>query len=468
MTDKKAPTITFSMPSTDVRQFYTGALIDDNVDRTLERLQKTSTSETDLKDMIQRLALSAHQLNNLYRLSMSLDPAKGAASVVQTLAETSLHVFRSDRAMVVLCDPNTEPQIAAQAYLNDEDDFGDGQQAYVRAVIDTVISTGQAVVTANAPHDKRFSASESLVLLRIHSLMAAPLLLGDQCFGVLQVDDRRPGLRFDEPDLRFLVAIASMGAQAYQHARLLDSQKQTIAKLQHAQSRLVRSEQLAIVGRTATALAHEIKNQLGPMALLDLLKERFPDDEEVHECAEMIRDAQQRILRMVEEMRGYAHKDQEEESIPLVPTNLVELIESVIRFLRFDGECRDVPIHLRCDDVYIVDIESDRFKQVLVNLIRNSVQAFQSTPDASPQIAITVSSDNDDRVCIEVQDNGAGIPAAVQQRIFEPFFTTKGLSGTGLGLDICRQIIQRHNGTISCSSKMGTGTTMRIMLPLET
>jgi signal transduction histidine kinase len=68
---------------------------------------------------------------------------------------------------------------------------------------------------------------------------------------------------------------------------------------------------------------------------------------------------------------------------------------------------------------------------------------------------------------IDIQDNGCGIPEEHLKQIWEPFFTTKGEKGTGLGLDICKRIIEEHHGTISCTSQVDVGTTFRISLPLN-
>jgi signal transduction histidine kinase len=336
-----------------------------------------------------------------------------------------------------------------------------------KTVINSVVSTRRAVVSTDAAHDERFKKSESLVIMRVHSLMAAPLLEGDRCVGILQVDDSRPGLRFSDPDLRLLVAVASMGARAMQHARLLDEQKQIIQDLKHARARLERSDQLAIVGRTATALAHEIKNQLGPLSLLDMLRSRFPDDEEVHESVEMVVEAQRRILSLVQEMRGYAQGDKACVPDHRLPVDVGELVHSVVRFLQFDRECREVPMVVEIHADIIADVDSDRIKQVLVNLIRNGVQALSSTEKEQRRIRVRVGEIGRKKCTIDVIDNGPGIEPDTIGKIFEPFFTTKGMEGTGLGLDISRQIVEAHDGRLVCTSKVGKGTVMRIVLPYE-
>jgi len=468
-TKKRRQTISHALSTDEVRRYYAGSMLEKDFEAVVERISYNGSHKLATRDLVARLALTARHLNALHQLSLRLDPAQGVQAVAQTLADTAMDVFRSDRAMVIEVTQD-QPAVLAEATLPEmtfptEGDSGTPMLA--KTVINSVVSTRRAVVSTDAAHDERFKKSESLVIMRVHSLMAAPLLEGDRCVGILQVDDSRPGLRFSDPDLRLLVAVASMGARAMQHARLLDEQKQIIQDLKHARARLERSDQLAIVGRTATALAHEIKNQLGPLSLLDMLRSRFPDDEEVHESVEMVVEAQRRILSLVQEMRGYAQGDKACVPDHRLPVDVGELVHSVVRFLQFDRECREVPMVVEIHADIIADVDSDRIKQVLVNLIRNGVQALSSTEKEQRRIRVRVGEIGRKKCTIDVIDNGPGIEPDTIGKIFEPFFTTKGMEGTGLGLDISRQIVEAHDGRLVCTSKVGKGTVMRIVLPYE-
>ncbi len=423
--------------------------------------------EKDPESLEAKLALSARQLYSLYALALRLEPTAGVSAVAQSCADAALHVFRSDRAFVYLLPAEELPEHIAVATIDGFDAFPEetGGPQLARTVLERVVRSREAIVSTDAPHDSRFSTSESLVMMNVHSLMAVPLLSGARCFGVLQVDDHRPGLRFGEEDLRLLVAIAAMCARAIEHAELNEQQKRTIDELQHARTRLMRSEELAIVGRTSAALAHEIKNQLGPLMMVDMMRRRFPEDPEMREYADMILEAQHRILRLVEEMRAYAHSDQPALPAALYPTDVGALVHAVVRFLRFDKECRDIPITVTIQSACIVDLDPDRMKQVLMNLLRNAVQAMRGAGTEDPKIQLGVLSDPPDHCRIEVRDNGPGVPNELMDRIFEPFFTTKGNEGTGLGLDICRQIVETHGGALGCRSRPGKGTTMVVRLP---
>jgi signal transduction histidine kinase len=107
-------------------------------------------------------------------------------------------------------------------------------------------------------------------------------------------------------------------------------------------------------------------------------------------------------------------------------------------------------------------------KKVLLNLIVNAAHAMEARPSGSPRGTIHVETRSDDKqVIVRISDSGCGIPKAVIERIFDPFFTTKSLGkGTGQGLAIARSVMQGHGGTIDVASRVGTGTTFTLRLPI--
>jgi len=164
---------------------------------------------------------------------------------------------------------------------------------------------------------------------------------------------------------------------------------------------------------------------------------------------------------MVHEVKAFTQFQQQEFAKQAL--SLSETVHELASFLRFD---KSVPVRQ-----IVTDIRSDpvvlghkiKLQQVLLNLVKNAVHAIRGKPDG--KIGLTVASDARDAI-LQVADNGCGIPPDVQPRVWEPFFTTKGKEGTGLGLDVCRKLIDSHGGTITFSSAAGKGTTFEIRLPL--
>ena len=182
----------------------------------------------------------------------------------------------------------------------------------------------------------------------------------------------------------------------------------------------------------------------------------------INECLEGLN----RIASIVLSVKKFAHPDSDE----FRPVNVNEEITTTINISRNEWkyvaemECRldeNLP-PLPC-------IASD-FNQVILNLIINASHAVQEKYSQTAQkgtIRITTSIDKHDLV-ISVSDNGAGIPARVQEKIFNPFFTTKDVGkGTGMGLAIVLKIIEKHNGKIWFESEEGKGTTFHVRFPLN-
>ena len=136
----------------------------------------------------------------------------------------------------------------------------------------------------------------------------------------------------------------------------------------------------------------------------------------------------------------------------------LKLVSSQLRHrARVTQDFQDVPPVKACEA---------RLVQVFLNLLVNAAQALPEDRAEENEVRITTALDLDGRVRVEVSDTGAGMRPEVIERVFEPFFTTKPIGmGTGLGLPICRNIVETHGGSISVHSELGKGSTIRITLP---
>ncbi len=245
-----------------------------------------------------------------------------------------------------------------------------------------------------------------------------------------------------------------------ENERLFQELKEAYQHLKEAQEQLIHSEKLAVVGKLTAGIAHEVRNQLTVLGYAEVIKMTFPEDEQVGLYVQNILDARTRILSIVDEIRQFArNQTQSYEKEPFLLTNAVN---TALNIMNYDKEVlkRKIVRDFRVSPV--LTINSDKIIQVIINLIRNAVQATAE----GGQISVVVTK-NQFHAIIDITDDGKGIPREILDAIWQPFFSTKGEEGTGLGLDICRRIIKGHNGDISCRSEVGSGTTFTIELPLE-
>jgi signal transduction histidine kinase len=217
------------------------------------------------------------------------------------------------------------------------------------------------------------------------------------------------------------------------------------------------------VGLLASGLAHEIRNPLNAMNMnLQMLEEELaakPEqvDPEQAELLDSTKREIKRLERLVNNFLAYAR--------PARPrfenSDLNAVVQDVSRLL--DADFRQSGVTLRDDlEPLLPHVETDetQFKQALLNLMVNARQVMKN----GGNVTVRTRAGSHGEVVIEVEDDGPGIPAEVRARIFEVFYSSRG-GGTGLGLPIARQIVERHGGTIEVESVEGRGTTFRIRLP---
>ncbi len=419
-------------------------------------------------EIARRVLTKTRNFAIVYEISKALASAVQVEELLTTAIDFILRVISADRGYLILRDPETGELRAGISRHGDSP--SDGPLEFSRSIIEWVIKEQSAVVSSDASTDKRFQDRQSIVLYNIRSVMAAPMMTADKVIGVIQLDSVGTGVGFSEDDLELISVIAPVLAVAIENTRLIEAQERTIAelraahaKLMSAQQKLVEKEKMAIVGRITSGLTHEIKNLMGPFMLADLLLADYPDDEHIQECSSLIIEAYTRIESLVEEIRLLARGEQAE--MTLKEHDLTTTVEAVARFMRCDKEVQQHRIVVDIEGVPLITFDENRMKQVLINLVRNATHAMESAGE------ITVRARRDRSrpgfVRIEVIDQGVGIPAGVRDRIFEPFFSTKSEKGTGLGLDVCKTIVERHSGQISCESAVGEGTSMIVLLPLN-
>jgi signal transduction histidine kinase len=245
-----------------------------------------------------------------------------------------------------------------------------------------------------------------------------------------------------------------------ENKRLLIELQQAYQHLKDTQEQLIQSEKLAVVGKIATGIAHEIRNQLTVLSFAEVIKLAVPDNERVAQYVKNILKARDRILSIVDEIRHFARN--QAQTYTKEACSLTELVDMSLHIMTYDKEVKKRKLVKQFQAAPVVKLNRDKMIQVLINLIRNAIQATQETGE----IIIAVTQD-DGHARIQVADNGCGIPPENLPKIWQPFFTTKGEEGTGLGLEICKRIVEGHDGQIFCESEVGVGTTFTIEFLLE-
>ena len=346
-----------------------------------------------------------------------------------------------------------------------------------RAITQQVLDGRCAINVNDISQDKRFEESDSLLLSKIRSFLVAPIMIGSQVLGLIEVSRSDVVNAFSEAGLDLLSVVGSMLAGAIKHTEQLKRQQAHIAELKEAQRQvelaqqdLVRSQQLAVLGRMASSINHEIGNLLMPLLEHHTARdeEEVDDDFELFSSEELAYSCTQ-IKSLIEDIKHFSRGT---DRLPQMSRcDLTEQVLKATQFVQIDRDLfpisgpNKISFELACDGHPKVIVDPLQIGRVIINLLRNAAQAMRGQLEPA-EINIRVGA-ADGEAFVEVQDNGPGIPEEVRDQLFEPFISTKGDQGLGLGLDISRKIVANHGGTINFTLGEERGTTFKISLLLN-
>ena len=275
-----------------------------------------------------------------------------------------------------------------------------------------------------------------------------------------------------------------------------DELQRTYRRLAGAQEQLLQSEKMASIGQLAAGVAHEINNPIGYVhsnlgtlqeytgALMALIegyanalaaddpasaretirgmRERLDFDFISGDLPQLLaesREGIERVTKIVQDLKDFSRVGRDE---PMRPSDLERGLESTLNIVWNDLKYK-VRIEKHYGTLPLVECHASEINQVLMNLLINAGQAIGERGTIS-----LATGSEDDEAWITISDSGCGIPEEALQKIFDPFFTTKPIGrGTGLGLAICYSIVAKHHGRIEVSSRVGAGTTFRMVLPVR-
>lgn len=404
------------------------------------------------------------RLNALLNIACRLSSEINLNSLLDLIIKTVADLLDAERATVFLVDEEKK-EIWSRVGIGIEKSeicFPINQ-----GIAGHIARTGEVMIIDDPYNHPDFNKEiDYQTGFKTRNLLCAPMKnLEGKIIGVFQALNKRVN-GFTEEDKELLLALASNAAIAIENAKLLEERNRQIMELKKAyddlsaaQETIIRQEKLATIGQMASGIAHEIKSQLTVVSAVTSIRRLYPENEKVNLYTELILEARNRIVSILDEIRDYSKKKEYEMS----ECDLNSIIKTVVTLCKFDRDLEGIEFEtiLPEEQKSLVYVNADKIKQVLINLIRN---AGHASPKHST-IRVEVEPEPEYKI-IKVIDHGSGIPDEIAQRIWEPFFTTKEI-GTGLGLDICKNIVESHNGQIWFDSKVGEGTTFYIKLPAK-
>jgi signal transduction histidine kinase len=404
------------------------------------------------------LERKVQELLGLYKLSWAFSLSGGLGSLYGQLARVSAEVLRAEKGVILLYDKERRQMVGqSPAYGIRQDEV-----AKIQYPVDGDARSrwnfrkNGPLLSNNAPADSRFLPEAILTLGIRKSVIVAPLSHGSELQGLLLLADRAQG-PFTDEDLNLVLSLAAQASVALENIRLHETLKHTNTLLQEYDR--LKSEFVAIV-------AHDFRRPLMAIrgyAELILEEPDIPAEARqefmrtvISETEDLARLADDTLLITRIETGEFSYRWSEVDVGPFV-------LDSMPLGLSDHSILMDIPAEFPK-----IWADPDRLRQVLTNLIMNAIKYS----DAGSSIIVRCRERGANHITIEINDHGLGIPEDQIARLFQKFQRVRTdehlrIPGTGLGLYICRLIVEGHGGQIWIESEVGKGSTFGVALPRD-
>jgi PAS domain S-box-containing protein len=393
--------------------------------------------------------------------------------------ENAKAVRRLDGRLIVLiaCEDITERKEAENALRQSESYLAEAQRLSLTGSFGWRVATGEITWSEETfrifGYDKAPSIRIEAVVARVHP---------DDREDVQRTVDRatRDGKDFDH-EYRLLLPDGSIKhVHATAHAvpdesgdikfvgavSDITARKRAEEKLHEAQAELAHVTRVTALGELAASIAHEVNQPLAAIVANAAACQRWldrdpPDLQETRSTVQSIIKDANRAGEVIQRVRGLVNKSVDQKA----PLDINEVINEVITLLRHELASHRMSLRMELAPA-LAPVLGDRIQlqQVILNLIINGMEAMQPVTDRLRELVIRTSEDEARQVLVTVSDCGMGLAAEHADRVFDAFFTTKS-AGMGMGLPICRSIVEAHGGRLSASANQGPGATFQFTLP---
>ncbi|MFA6432171.1 MAG: ATP-binding protein [Candidatus Margulisiibacteriota bacterium] len=368
----------------------------------------------------------------------------------------------SSCAVLLFDDEKQEFQVMASSNVKDPS---------VRLVrpdgIVTFMDETHGYVLLKELNDKKILIPGSIqeIVDKLNAELIIPMVVHDEVIGILSLGKKKSDEEYTQDDLDILLPLARTLAIAISNAQLFD-------ELSKTQADAAQKDKMAVIGTLSAGINHEICNPLGIArgqceAFLLNIKDGLYTHKTTEELLTKAKEIMGKVIHetdrataITKKLSGFAKPAKGESEI----VNIDKEIDDVLGLVGYELKLEKIEIEKKIGkDIPNIFVDRKQFQEVLFNLIRNAGQAIGE----KGKIAITAKEDSG-KIFIDIKDSGSGIPEDKIKQLFNPFFTTKDPGkGTGLGLFIVRQVVEKNGGRIYLKeTKVGEGTTFTIEFPI--
>jgi signal transduction histidine kinase len=425
---------------------------------------------TELRARSEELSRSVGELRMLADVSQAVNKTLDLETVLSTVAAKAVQLSDTDAgAIYVFDDVHRLFQLRATYGMEREliDAVMNQHLGPDGVNVAPPLMRGELVQIADLREEAATPLNQVILAAGYHALLAAPLMRGADIVGVLVIRRRTPGL-FTPSAVDLIKTFAAQSALAVQNARLFDNveaRRRELAKTVEMLER-ERGNKLMNLEAMVASISHEVKQPLASItmnanAALRYLGHAPPNFEEVRLALDrMISDGHRagEVFDSVRDLFSKAHKGKEQ-------IDIGQLTRDVLQTLNEQLNDRGITTHVSLtSQLPLVMGHRGQLQEVFINLVNNAIEAMDGIQEDRRILRLSAEHHGDKAIVVAVEDSGTGFDPKQTERIFDAFFTTKP-QGMGLGLAICRMIVERHEGQLTASPANPRGSVFRVVLP---
>jgi signal transduction histidine kinase len=449
--------------------------------RQLDELYPHLGHEKPLPDPTSTIVAPIEQLDvaTIIKVSQAVSGEIDLEGLIDTLMRKAIQQAGAERGLLIL-PRGDELRIEAEATASGETIIVGLRRASVAAsalpelIVNYVVRTQEIVILDDASAQNPFSADAYIREHHVRSVLCLPLLKQGKLTGVLYLENNLTPHVFTPVRMVVLKLLASEAAISLENTRLYSELKEREQNLRESERRyhdaqmaLAHANRVATMGQLSASIAHEISQPIGSAitnatAALHFLRANPPDVEEVRDALGAIVRNIARAGEVIDRIRALIKKAPPEKDRLEVNETVLE----VLALTRGEMEKNYVSVQTQlAEDLPAIQGDRVQVQQVILNLFINAVEAMNEMNEGRRELLISTAKTHPAGVLVTVRDSGPGFSPERAEHLFDAFYTTKS-NGLGLGLSICRSIIEAHSGRLWATANTPQGAVFQFTLPM--